>query len=91
MIALDVQLRRRVNARFLEAAGERGVRRRRPRRGCLIERTPPNLVLLDADPLADIRNTGRIAAVLVNGRVFDRRALDELRAGVERAAGTTTR
>ena len=30
-----------------------------------------DLVLLDADPLKDIRNTTRIYAVIVNGRVFD--------------------
>jgi cytosine/adenosine deaminase-related metal-dependent hydrolase len=31
-----------------------------------------DLVLLDADPLADIRNTRRISAVIANGRLFDR-------------------
>lgn len=30
-----------------------------------------DLVLLDADPLADIRNVSRIAAVIVNGRLID--------------------
>lgn len=30
-----------------------------------------DLVLLEADPLADIRNTRRIAAVVANGRLFD--------------------
>ncbi|PYP61250.1 MAG: amidohydrolase, partial [Gemmatimonadetes bacterium] len=30
-----------------------------------------DLVLLDADPLADIRNVSRIAAVVVNGRLID--------------------
>jgi imidazolonepropionase-like amidohydrolase len=30
-----------------------------------------DLVLLDANPLADIRNTRRIAAVVSNGRLFD--------------------
>ena len=30
-----------------------------------------DLVLLDADPLTDIRNTTRIAAVITNGRVLD--------------------
>ncbi len=37
-----------------------------------------DLVLLDADPLADIRNTRRIAAVIQGGRVYSRRALDRL-------------
>jgi imidazolonepropionase-like amidohydrolase len=37
-----------------------------------------DLVLLDADPLHDIRNTRRITAVLTAGRYFDRAALDAL-------------
>lgn len=37
-----------------------------------------DLVLLDADPLKDIRNTGRIQTVVLRGRVFDRKALDAL-------------
>ena len=40
-----------------------------------------DLVLLTADPLADIRNTVRIAGVVANGRYFDRAALDTLLAG----------
>jgi imidazolonepropionase-like amidohydrolase len=37
-----------------------------------------DLVLLDANPLTDIRNSRRIRAVIANGRVFDRAALDGL-------------
>jgi imidazolonepropionase-like amidohydrolase len=37
-----------------------------------------DLVLLDADPLADIANAHRIAAVFTRGRVYDRATLDEL-------------
>ena len=37
-----------------------------------------DLVILDADPLQDIRNTSRISAVIANGRHFDRAALDGL-------------
>ncbi|HET6360952.1 MAG TPA: amidohydrolase family protein [Gemmatimonadota bacterium] len=37
-----------------------------------------DLVLLDADPLADIRNTARVAAVIQEGRLLDRAALDSL-------------
>jgi imidazolonepropionase-like amidohydrolase len=37
-----------------------------------------DLVLLDADPLADIHNTLRIEAVVVRGRLLDRAALDHL-------------
>ena len=43
-------------------------------------------VLLDADPLADIRNTTRIRAVLTNGKLLDRAALDKLLADAEAAA-----
>jgi hypothetical protein len=45
-----------------------------------------DLLLLDADPLADIRNTRRIHAVFANGRYLDRPALDALLARVEAAA-----
>ena len=37
-----------------------------------------DLVLLAADPLADIANTRRIRAVFLAGRLYDRRRLDEL-------------
>ena len=45
-----------------------------------------DLVLLDADPLADIRNTRRIAGVLVRDRWFDRTELDLILQQVERSA-----
>ncbi len=35
-----------------------------------------DLVLLDADPLADIHNTEKIRAVLMRGRYFPRAELD---------------
>jgi imidazolonepropionase-like amidohydrolase len=44
-----------------------------------------DLVLLDADPLADIRNTQRIRAVIREGRLLSRGELDEILA---RARGT---
>lgn len=37
-----------------------------------------DLVLLDADPLTDIRNTRRIAAVIVRGRVLEKADIDRL-------------
>ena len=43
-----------------------------------------DLVLLDANPLDDIRNTERIAAVLQNGNYYDRSALDAMLAEVRR-------
>jgi imidazolonepropionase-like amidohydrolase len=45
-----------------------------------------DLVLLDANPLQDIRNTTRIRAVLLNGRYLDRTALDALLATAQRTA-----
>ena len=41
-----------------------------------------DLVLLDGDPLEDIRNTRKIFAVMLNGRLLDRRQLDEIKARV---------
>jgi imidazolonepropionase-like amidohydrolase len=38
------------------------------------------LLLLNADPLADIRNTRTIRAVFTNGRVYERAALDRMTA-----------
>lgn len=42
-----------------------------------------DVVLLQADPLLDISNTQKIAAVIVNGRLLEREALDSLLAGAE--------
>ena len=44
-----------------------------------------DLVLLDANPLTDIANTRRISAVIANGRVFDRAALNKLLQHVDSA------
>ncbi|HEX5073972.1 MAG TPA: amidohydrolase family protein [Gemmatimonadaceae bacterium] len=41
-----------------------------------------DLVLLDADPLADIKNTQRISAVVLRGKLFRKGDLDTLREGV---------
>ena len=46
-----------------------------------------DLVLLDANPLEDIRNTQKIAGVVANGRYFSRAELDTLLAAVEKEAG----
>ena len=45
-----------------------------------------DLVLLDANPLIDITNVGRIRAVVVRGRLLDRTELDETLADVRIAA-----
>jgi imidazolonepropionase-like amidohydrolase len=41
-----------------------------------------DLLLLDGDPLQDIRNTSLIAAVLTRGRVFERDGLENLKTAV---------
>jgi imidazolonepropionase-like amidohydrolase len=45
-----------------------------------------DLVLLRANPLDDIHNTQKIDAVIANGRLFDRKGLDQMLAQVEAAA-----
>lgn len=45
-----------------------------------------DLVLLDANPLTDIKNTTKIRAVVANGRYLDRKALDEMLKQAEKAA-----
>jgi imidazolonepropionase-like amidohydrolase len=47
-----------------------------------------DMVLLDADPLTDIRGTGKIAGLFFNGQYLDRTALDELLAFAEAQAGS---
>jgi len=45
-----------------------------------------DLVVLDANPLEDIRNTQKITAVVANGRYFSRAQLDRILSDVEAAA-----
>lgn len=42
-----------------------------------------DLILLDADPLADVANTRRIDTVIVNGRVFDKATREALLDAIE--------
>jgi len=46
--------------------------------GTVEKRKLADLVLLDQNPLADISNTKKIFAVVVNGRLLERKDLDEL-------------
>lgn len=48
--------------------------------------TVADLVILDADPYADIANVRRVFAVVANGRVYDRPAIEALRVAARRAA-----
>jgi imidazolonepropionase-like amidohydrolase len=45
-----------------------------------------DLVLLEADPTMDIRNTRKIAAVIVGGKPFAREALERMLADIARLA-----
>ena len=45
-----------------------------------------DLVVLDANPLTDIRNTQRISGVMLEGRYFDKAALNKMLADVEALA-----
>ena len=45
-----------------------------------------DLMLLDGNPLDDIRNTQRISAVILNGKLYNRAALDRLLEDAARAA-----
>ena len=45
-----------------------------------------NLVLLDADPASDIRNTTKISEVFLAGKEFDRSGLDQMLKSAEAAA-----
>jgi imidazolonepropionase-like amidohydrolase len=45
-----------------------------------------DFVLLDANPLEDIHNTTKIYAVVLNGRVLERKALDEIMSEIEATA-----
>lgn len=47
-----------------------------------------DLVLLSADPLVNIHNTRKIEAVILNGRLLDRRGLDALLKAVENQASS---
>jgi imidazolonepropionase-like amidohydrolase len=47
-----------------------------------------DLVLLDDDPLADIRHTSRVHAVIVNGRYYDCAILNKMLAEAEAAAAS---
>jgi imidazolonepropionase-like amidohydrolase len=51
--------------------------------GTIAEGKIADLVLLDGNPLDDIRNTDRIRAVIVNGRLLTRAALDSLLAAMQ--------
>jgi imidazolonepropionase-like amidohydrolase len=58
------------------------------RRGTIEVGKVADLVLLDKDPLADIHNTRAIQAVVLNGRLFRRSALNQMLARVQALANS---
>jgi imidazolonepropionase-like amidohydrolase len=56
--------------------------------GVIAEGKRADLVVLDADPLEDIANTKKIAAVIARGRHYDRAALDRMLAEVAEDAAS---
>jgi outer membrane lipoprotein SlyB len=54
--------------------------------GSIEEGKLADMVLLEANPLTDIRNTRKISAVIANGRLIDRAALDQILAAAQAAA-----
>ena len=63
-------------ARFFEATDSLGT---------IAEGKLADLVLLDGDPLGDIKNTERIRGVVIGGRYLDRKTLDDLLDAAEKA------
>ena len=56
------------------------------RRGTLEAGKIADLVLLYADPLADIHNTRSIRAVVLNGKLYSRETLDAMLANAQALA-----
>jgi imidazolonepropionase-like amidohydrolase len=54
--------------------------------GTIAKGKAADLVLLDANPLLDIRNTKKISAVVRNGRLLNRETLDRMLSEIESAA-----
>jgi len=46
--------------------------------GTIVPGKAADFVLLDGDPLADIKNVGRISAVVLRGKLLERADLDRL-------------
>lgn len=69
-----------LRAATYDAAGFHGSEKKY---GSIAARLSADLVLLNADPLQDIRNTTRIHGVMAQGRWFDRASLDRLLKEVE--------
>jgi len=59
--------------------------------GSIAQGRRADLVLLDANPLEDIRATTEIDTVIINGRVLDRETLDAMLAAVKQVNAESRR
>lgn len=77
------------NAEVLRAATLDAARFMRAQRnfGTIEPGKVADLIILSADPLADIRNTRKLAGVMLNGHYYDAGGLAELKAFVQQQAG----
>ena len=71
------------NAEILKSATTVPAKFMQSNAGKIMEGYEANLVLLDKNPLIDIRNTKTINTVFSNGKVYDRALLDEMLAAVK--------
>jgi len=73
------------NAEILKAATSNPADFMKSKAGKIMEGYEANLVLLDKNPLTDIRHTKAINTVFSNGKMYDRHLLDEMLAAVKAA------
>jgi len=73
------------NAQVLQAATAYPSEFMNSNAGKIMEGYEANLVLLDKNPLIDIRHTKAINMVFSNGKMYDRNLLDEMLAAVKAA------
>jgi hypothetical protein len=78
------------NAQILRSATTIPAQRMKSNTGQILLGQKANLVILDKNPLIDIRHTQSINSVIVNGKVLNRTLLDEL-LGAVKAANDSSR
>ncbi len=71
------------NAEILKTATTNSANFHKSKAGKVVEGYEANLVLLDKNPLVDIRHTKAINTVFANGKMYDRALLDEMLAAVK--------
>ncbi len=82
---LSLHLAGMTPAQVLQSATSVPAQRLTRNSGKIVEGFEANLVLLEKNPLEDIKNTRTINSVFLNGKTFDRTSLDQLLAAVKEA------